>query len=420
MKKCIVLLLIFVFYSSKADIHYLDLSDFEKDPKTKDHIDFLFLYFPTFANWQGDWKAEVPKDSIIAGLNRAYAAISSTAKNTAEYYMLLGDISSYLYNLDANKLPISTEELYGKAIALAPKDYRPYWFAGLYLCASTKSIPGIDMFRKAAELAPSKTPDQFWSEFAWAAHLANMPATSVWAMEMAKKIKGTPSYFESVLGNAVRSQLKKAHRDSTYQDKEVWQIDACDTCNKRFFYSTLLGIGFHVDSSWGVKLAHFQKGGTLIQIFPYSNSNKNAEEYPIKFMVIAYSPDDEDNLQHMTDGLMQLGEKTPSCFRSNTTFQVSYEMKNPKGYPEFGGGRFAVLGKETTCPEFPGIKLEMPKPMPAANSENGGMSFYTPQSVFTRISDRMQYVILLDTCEKYYSDALQILKNFLDERIVIE
>lgn len=420
MKKCIILLFIVSFFSVKADIHFLDLTDYEKDPRTKEHIDFLFDYFNTFANWTNDWQHDVPRDSIIDRLKKSYAAISETKRNTADYYMLLADVSSYLYNLDANDLPISTEALYGKAIALAPKDYRPYWFCGMYLSSSAQPVAGIEMFRKAAELATSKMPDQFWSEFAWAAHSASMPATSVYAMEMAKRIKGAPSYFEKVLGNAVKSNLLKSHRDSTYADSEIWDIDACDTCNQRFIYSTMLGMGVRIDTSWGFSAMQIDKGGTMVQIFPKSKTNSKGEEYPIKLIVIAYVPDSEDSLHHMSDGFLDWGEYKPLSIKLINDFPIKYVLSNSKYYPEFGGGKLVVLAKETRQPEFPGSKLEMPKPLPQSETGNGEMKFYTPKGVYKRMSDRIQYVVTMDTCEEFYAEALEMLRNLLTDSIVFE
>lgn len=420
MKKCIILLFIVSFFSAKADIHFFDLTDYEKDTRTKEHIDFLFDYFHTFANWTNDWQEKVPRDSIIDRLKKSYAAISETKRNTADYYMLLGDVSSYLYNLDANDLQISTEELYGKAIALAPKDYRPYWFCGMYLSTSARPVAGIEMFRKAAELATSKTPDQFWAEYAWAAHSANMPATSVFAMEMVKRITGAPSYFETMLGAAIRSKLMKSHRDSTYADSEIWDIDPCDTCNQRFIYSTMLGMGVRIDTSWGFSTMQFEKGGTMVQIFPKRKTNSKGEMLPIKFMVIAYVPDSEDSLHHLTDGFLDWGEYKPFEIPSARDFPIKYVLSNSKNYPEFGGGKLVVLAKECRQPEFPGSKLEMPKPLPQSEPGNGDMKFYTPKGVYKRMSDRIQYVVILDTCEEFYAEALEMFRNMLGERLVFE
>ncbi|MCA6442178.1 MAG: hypothetical protein IM600_02000, partial [Bacteroidetes bacterium] len=137
-------------------------------------------------------------------------------------FLLLGDISHYLYNLDDTAYYGIAVTNYNTAVKASPNDFRCYWFLGYHYALSNVPTKAIDNFIKAQTLLPTDQPADFWNDYAWATAVTNMPSHCIYAMDKVKSISGKQGSFETQLGDNIHKRIVEVDKDNSYKKEDIW------------------------------------------------------------------------------------------------------------------------------------------------------------------------------------------------------
>jgi len=418
MKKAVLLCLLMVSLHGYAHLQYIHFDKIDPAGKYTKEINFISDNSPYYENWSPDWNFPVKKDSIVQELTRCYKVFAQVQaqSDNEEVDLLLGEIASYLYNMDIREYYDKAETFYQKAIHLDEKDYRAYWFLACYYATSTVQDKSVIFYEKARQLAPSDVPGSFWAEYGYAMLLANMISHCSMALDNAKKLSDNSNYV-TTLESLLKLRWLPVDADSSYDSKEIWQ--AADLGKQIGFTSRPLGLKFRIDSNWGVEFSNYNNHYAPVILTPGKATNKKGKKISYHIAILIKLADAGETLDsyiaRFTKGqgtLMQ--EPMPAPYKN----AVCYSMRNPKMYPEIGGGHFHVVGIERDAPAYPGLLLEEPQSLPSG--EKGELSFYKPNQQRTRFSGKIFYVLLLDTCEDIHDASYAVFRKLIQEQLVIE
>ena len=234
-----------------ANVNFIDISKISNDSKYVAGFNYIKNNLQYYDHWTNEWNYAKPKQELIKNLRYNFTTFSSIANKNTELFLLLGDISHYLYNLDDTAYYNIAVTNYNIAIKGSPKDYRCYWFLAYHYSQSSVSTEAIVNFIKAQELLPTDQPADFWNEYAWAMAVANMPSHCIYAMDKVKSISGKEGNFETQLGHNVRNRIDSVDKDKFYKKEDIW---TASQGNKPTFTSRPLGIKILIDSTWNLSI----------------------------------------------------------------------------------------------------------------------------------------------------------------------
>jgi len=429
--------LVFIFCalataSAFANVNYIDISAITQDKELTAQFQNIKDNLPFYANWTYKWEYDVPKSTVSAQLKEFYKNFSELAKkdkNNGELFLLLGDIASYLYNLDAGDKNTDYTKIaadnYGQAIKFLPKeDYRGYWFLGVHYAGipGGYQIKSVDNFEQAVYVSGGiALPENFWEDYSYISALTAMPSHYFYAMDKAPGIK--PLYAKDKL-------IKSLDKNAQYEKKDLWNVVEKDS--NTFFISRPLGMSFYVtkeeSSKYGLNIGDYKNNKAGLMIIPPNLKSKEGQsiDYSITILVNA-SPDNKyKSLREFvgSDKYLQsfTGKKEIKLFdKDKYDKMVTYEWMDNNAsdykaaYGDFGGTHFYIVVIERDKPKYPGLLLEMPTPIPA-----GKTSAYVLKAQPDRFDGKIFYTILLNTAEDIHEDGLKVFKDFFENRLVIE
>ena len=160
------LLMLLLVHCTLANVNFIDIKKIGDEDKYIKAFEFLKDNQQYYDHWSNEWTYNKSREVLIKELKKNYFTFSSLPKNT-ELFLLLGDISHYLYNLNDSasyKLAVNN---YNEAIKSNPYDYRGYWFLGYHYALSNLPNEAFDNFLKAEKLSPAKQASEFWNNYAW-------------------------------------------------------------------------------------------------------------------------------------------------------------------------------------------------------------------------------------------------------------
>jgi tetratricopeptide (TPR) repeat protein len=417
MRNTILLLLILLSTNLYGNINYIHTDSIPNSDVYTDQIDYIKTYVQYFDHWSQDWDYPIEKSTLIEELQNSYNIFSRLDSQNVEVNYLLGDISHYLYNLEDSKGFENAVKHYEKGITLAPTDFRGYWFLANHYALSNMAEKSIHNFKKALKYLPTAVPADFWTDYATAASIANMPTNCLFAMEQAKLILGEPSYFEKQLGQTVRDRIKAVKSDSTYKKEDLWQVIQKEPLP---FISRQLGIKVLIDSSWYIDVMDYKNNAAAFIITPPAIKNKNGIEITYTIALIFRVAKKGDDFDAWIKSMFTKDCKVDIYPEfSKYKDMISMELKDSKLYPEYGGGHLHLLGIERQKPFYSGLLIEEPMKFPE-EQEEGKTVFYQPVPSYDRFEGTILYAIMLDTCEDIYPEAFAVFKDFFERRLVIE
>jgi tetratricopeptide (TPR) repeat protein len=417
MKRIIVLISsVIVSTCSLANINFIDISKISKETVYVNAFRFIKENQSYYNSWTNEWRYDKPKEEFIKQLRGHYSLFSSIATKNEELYLLLGDISHYLYNLDDTAYYDRAVQGYDSAIISNPGDFRAYWFLGNHYALSNVPVQAIENLFKAEKLLPASEPVEFWNDYAWAASVANMPSHCIFAMSRIKTISGKPGSFETQVGKTVYERIIPSDKSRSYKKEDIWTVAGEE---KNTFTCRPLGIKIGVDSSWQLTVYDYENHQAVFLMNPPSIKNKKEKAIHYTIALIMKTGNDNDQLDDFI-GLFvsKYAGRKKIAFSDKYDKMIAYEIKDKTMYQDIGGGHLYMLGIERSAPAYPGLLLETPATFP--DNGDGQMKLYKPASSKGRFKGKIFYAILLDTCEDIHEQSLAIFKTLFNEQIVIE
>lgn len=403
--------------STFGNVHHIHFDKIPDNLKYKKHIDFLIDNEPFLNHWTQSWNYPISKDSLIKELKVCYDTFSKIDINSIELKLLLGDIAHYLYNLEENSFNDSAINSYLTATKIDSTDYRPYWFLATHYCMSAEPEKSIVNFIKAKRILPKDTPAIFWEEYAYATAIANMPSTSIYAMDKAKQIAGKPSNFETQIGKTVYSRLIQGNADLNYVAKDLWYAQKGHQIT---LISRPLGLMVSIDSTWQPGFNDYKNYQTALILRPPRLKNKNSIAIGFTIMILCKVNNGSESLNtYLQTFISGFADKKKIDFSEKYDNIIAYDLNNKMVYPNYGGGHFLIVGIQRSCPHYPGMVLENPISLPTNNNDKG-VAYYMPNSSINRFKQKIMYVMIMDSCEDIYPESSKIFKDWFEKQLIIE
>lgn len=402
--------------STFSNVNFIDISKISSDSKFESAFNYLKDNQQYYDHWTSEWRYDKPKKELISNLRDNYNTFSSITNKSAELFLLLGDISHYLYNLEDTAYFSKAVSNYKSAIEESPNDYRCYWFLGYHYALSNVPIQAIDNFIKAHELLPTNQPADFWNDYAWATAVTNMPSHCIFAMDKVKNISGKQGSFEAQLGQNIRNRIEQVDKDKSYKKEDIWTAARGE---KTTFTCRPLGIKILLDTTWSLSIYDYNKGQSAFIINPPTLENKKGKEIHYTVAILMKTASDKDKLdEYINAFISQYTSKTRIHFSDKYDKIIAYEIIDKTMYQDIGGGHLYMIGIERTAPKYPGLLLENPVTLPKGSSEQ--VTYYTASNSKDRFQGKIFYAIMLDSCEDINEQSLTIFKELFNSQIIIE
>ncbi|MEI6089511.1 MAG: hypothetical protein WCR42_03590 [bacterium] len=414
-----IIILLFVIFSCHAygNINFINLDSIPNSANYAEQIEYLKTYVQYFDHWSQEWDYPVEKSALVEELSNIYDNFTHVDSTNVEVNLLLGDISHYLYNLEYANGYDNAVRYYEKAINLAPADYRGYWFLANHYSLSSFGERSIHEFRKAIKLLPANVPAEFWTDYAGATSITNMPTNSIFGMDQAKLILGEPSNFERELGKSIHDRIIPSKPDSLYKKEDLWQVIQKEPLP---FICRQLGVKILIDSSWYVDVMDYKNNAAAFVITPPAIKNKSGIDITYTIALIFRVAKKGDDFEAFMKNMFPKDCKADIYPEfSKYPEMISMELRDSKLYPEYGGGHLHLLGLYRGKPDYPGLIIEEPMKYPE-EQEEGKVVYYKPTPSYDRFDGTIFYAIMLDTCEDIYPQALVVFKEFFEKRLIIE
>ncbi len=366
-----------------------------------------------------NWTNSIPKTEVIDNLTTIYAEVDKISNKTADTYLLLGDVSHYLYNMEVETYYKNAVDNYKKAAEVAPKDYRVYWFIGNHYALSAVPLLAINCYRMAFTCLPKGPVNTlFWTEYANACANANMPVTARYAAHQVSLAVGKREKVETEVINATARVLKTVPVDTTIKAKNLWAFTGRQNSILNFS-NPLLGFKLFIDSTWKFRFGDYQKQGTFAMLEPHKETAQNGRLITYSMLVMAKLAAEGQSLQQFSEGFTKSKNIKPVSFNvGQINNYIAYEITDPAIYADMGGSHNYAIFFERTEPEFAGMLLETPMALPKSSGTN--VAYYRAPQRYVRLKDKIYYMILLDTCEDIHDQSLAVFKDFLKNGILVE
>jgi len=417
MKQAIIFLFsILLTLDTFANVNFIDISKISSDSEYIAAYDYIKDNKQFYDHWTNDWTYDKPKQELIKKLRQNYTTFSTITNKSTELFLLLGDISHYLYNLDDTAYYRIAVTNYNTAVKGSPNDFRCYWFLGYHYALSNVPTQAIDNFIKAEKLLSTDQPADFWNDYAWATAVTNMPSHCIYAMDKVKRISGKQGSFETQLGDNIHKRIVEVDKDNTYKKEDIW---SASTGEKTTFVCRPLGIKVLIDSTWDLSIYDYQKRQGVFIINPPTLKNKKGKEIHYTIALLMKVADNNETLEsYLNNFVSKYPDKKAIPFSDKYDKMISYEIHDKTMYQDIGGGHLYMIGVERKMPDYPGLLLESPVTLPKGSSDQ--VNYYTASDSKSRFKGKIFYAIMLDSCEDINEQSFSIFKKLFDTQIIIE
>lgn len=412
----ISIIFLFALINAAGNINYINFSKISRDSKYEVAFSTIKANLQYYDHWSNEWNYPISKEELIKMLRRNYSDFSAILPKSAELFLLLGDISHYLYNLDDTNSYIQAVENYNSAIKTSPTDYRGFWFLGYHYALSNAPDSAIQNFLKAEAFLPSQPPIDFWNNYAWATAVANMPTHCIYAMDKIKSITGSAGNFEIQLGQSIRKRITDLNPDSSYNKEELW---TANEGKKTTFISRPLGIKVLIDSVWNLAIYDYSNRQSAFIINPPTLISPKGKEISYTIAILMKVAGKTEKLDdYINNFVSPYPAKNKISFSDKYAGTIAYEIKDKSSYQNMGGAHLYLIGIERKAPEYPGLLFENPAALPKNNTEQP--SYYRATEFKNRFKDRIFYAIMLDSCEDIHEQSFSIFRTLFNNQIIIE
>lgn len=415
--RCFLLFLFLYSLPVFSNINVINLENISYLQLIEEDLDFVIKNQEAFNHWSETWTYDINKEESLKRLKKIQEISEKKAKNRDEW-LLTGTISHYRYNLnDDAQFPIA-ESAFKKAIASDTSNYISYWFLGNHYAHSARPEDSMLNFFKAEKLNPNIQQVEFWHDYTFATYLSGMLSHTQKSLDIAVKL-GTPSPLDKTLRNALKEKLTTPDAAKEYKPKELWDFQP--NGKKSTFISKALGIRFTIDSTWNWNVSKFSNRTSAFMISPKAELNEKGAPIDYTIMLMVHVSDGKESIEQYANRFVgKYEDKTTTNRFDDLKPAKAYEIINKEMYPDIGGAHINFVALERPKPTFPGLQLEVAKGLPSSEKDlTDGVKTYRIKSSFHRFDEKIQYILILDTCEDIYQKSLKALDDFL-KNLVIE
>lgn len=411
-----LLLCVSVWSSSYGNVDYIRIDKITKDPVKIKYFNFIKDNKKYFDQWVPEWKYEQPKAVLVAGLKEAYVSFATFSPENTELQLLLGDISHYLYNLEVKESFSRAEDSYNLAIKSSPDDIRGRWFLARHYSLSNEPAKAIAQFTLAQKINLDSYAGAFWGDYAYAATLAGMPSTVLFAVKKAKLALGKLGVFEDELGQVAARRLIDVDANHDYKSTEIWEASKGEMVT---FVSRPLGLKLLLDSNWGINVLDYKKRVNVFVMTPPAIKNKAGKNVGYTLLMMGKVIADGEELESYIGNLVaKYPTKQKIDFSKRYNRMVAYEIKDKNMYTNLGGGHLYAVGIERSAPEDPGLLLEQAVTLPMKTA--GQLTYFTAGQSKRRFDGKIFYAFLLDSCEDIHEQSLEVFRSFMEKQLFVE
>lgn len=408
------LLFLFVAKSGSANIYYIDFKKIGYPAALQPEVEFLQQNVGIYDHWSPQWNAQIKQEVVVKHLTDLFNGLSAMNDKNTEAYLLLGDVGHYLYNINVDAYYQKAVDNYEQAVKLSPDDYRCYWFLGSHYSSSAVPIKAMETFEKGAAKLPANVEWGFWADYAFAAFLANMPATASYAMKQMEVIGGGNQNTQFLAGQ-IKESLHHVNKDTSLSVKDIWSVGG-KAGDKLIFLNRLVGLKFLADSTWNLTPYDYKDQTTAVIVAPDKLKGKTTGQsigYSIAVIVKVAKPG-----QSLDDFFSTFTKTVKSSAPVHLTDKfknaIAVESKDPSIYPNLGGSYSYMMAFAAEEPPYPGIALEKADKLPSGK----GLSYYKVAPKYTRLSGKLYYYVMLDTCKEIHDESLAIFRDFINNLVV--
>jgi tetratricopeptide (TPR) repeat protein len=415
---CTILFMLFAI-NGFANINAIDFSLVKYPAKQKDNIDFLRSNENMYNHWVHDWNYQIPKATVVSKLSTLFAELDKTTDKNLETYLLLGDIAHYLYNIENEEYYQKAIDRYTSAKQIAPADYRVYWFLGNHYALGAVELKAIENYKLAQQYLRSTQPNiLFWSDYAIACTTAGMPATALYLAHKASGASGAHTFLEDKLSFYRKGVLRSPPIDTTIQSKNLWFAGKKDE-GQMDITNWAMGIKIKIDTNWKIKPGEYKNKTSYAILTPPEPVSKNGMKVGYTILIFMQAAKQGQTLKEFVDMLTPKNVVKHEIALDVNTIKncFAYDIKDATTYAQWGGAHTYAIGIEREQTDYPGMSLEEAEQPPL--SGNGQMAYYKSVREFSRITGKVYYMILLDSCELIKEESLTKFKAILNN-IVIE
>jgi tetratricopeptide (TPR) repeat protein len=403
MKPIIFVLVLLVSGTTFGKTTYIQADKLPVSPQKDAHLRYIMeqeKYVPTSFRQGG---SSVTNSSLKEGFLKAYDFFRQQDATNPEVNLLLGDICCCLYHLDGGSYMEAAEKYYKTAQQLAPLDFRAFWFMGCMYGSVNDAIRAVDCYRKAQSRLPKSEPAEFWDQYAQVANTANMPSTSLFAMEKARAASGRMGEFERTNGLNVRNRLLESNSNRTYTNKELWTYDESD---KIVFTSRPLGLQICIEPEWELDISDFDRKQASFTI-KCTDENDPGNTF-LATVTTRVAAESDDLNQFLTSQSAEGPEKTEIKYSDKYPGMISYELFDALLDKEKGGRHSYLLGIRRKQPLYPGLSLEKPQEQVSGDP------------IRTRFAGTIFYAIRLDASESVFPLAKRMFQDLFENHLLVE
>lgn len=363
--------------------------------------------------WSDKWRYETPKSEVASRLKASLGELQKAlalAPTNEELVLLTGLVAHYAYNVDVEgsyELAVDSLE---KAHKLAPNDYRADWFLGVHQCNANLVKEGMERLLDVEKrLAWEHLPASFWSNYAFCAYVANMPAHLLRADDHLTKLKVPPLRDRDFLLEATRKRYRTPDPTATYSAEEIWQVEQVG--GRRVYTNFMFGLAFSSPGDWNPSLLEVKNGQCVVLIKTGPYAGRSGEVIP-SILVLARQARPGESLQDFVKTLAPGPSATPMVAPACPAQPCSaYEIVKRGFYGQEGDGHALMTAIEREAPEFPGLLLEEPLALPA--TKGGNVTYFRPTGRLDRLQGTLYYMVMLDTADSVLGKAEIDYETFL-------
>lgn len=404
--------------TSYANINYIDINKISKETKYINAFNSILKNKIYYDHVESKWNYSIPKKDLINNLKANYNLFNLINQKNTDTYLLLGDISHYLYNLGDSSYNSFAIKYYQLAIENSNNDFRGYWFLGNHYSLANVTSLAIKNFKIAESLLKTNPIQiqEFWDDYSFAAYFANMPSTCIFTMDMSKKISGKAGNLELQVGDTIRNKIKPMDKTKNFLKEDIWVVSQDEKIN---FTCRPLGINVSVDTNWNTLVYNYGNNQSAFIINPPPLKNKNEKDISINIAILMNTVSDTEKLADFVHQYVaNYTNKKQIDFSTKYNSIIAYEVRDSNIYAEFGGGHMYFIGIERNYPNYPGLLFERPAQTPLVNSEQ--YQYFRLTENLDRFRGKFFYAIMLDSCEDINEKAFPLFKELFEKQITIE
>lgn len=416
MKYLFFILLIFInTYTYSINLSLIKLTNINGINEVEKDILFLINNGRHLDNYIPDkyWDFKYTKQEYTEIMIRIIDSLHSLDqdKNNQDYYLLMGLLYFYLYNLDyPNSYDRAMENL-SIISDFEQKDYRYKWFSGIINAKAAKSYLAIRDFEYITERVPEESLyPMFWGDYGFSALMAFMPGRSMEYFEKQAEF-GDKDLADISIYQGISNSFVEGDLDHDIEYKDLYRLLKRE--NGLGFISYPFGIWIPTLGEWNVRQLDYKNRFSAIVFGSQKINDGSGNDITYSIGTYIYVDDDND---HITKQLDEFPKKIEIEMPGISDIFTIYEVWDPDLYSHIGGAHGFVAFYKSDAGIATNQEIEQASKINTGSTN--GETYIPFSNKIMRISDNITYIFLLDSCENIYEQSKKDFVNFMSKVLI--